>query len=113
MLFASLLPRLLDEAIRYARQHGLELAIGEIWRSHEEALRLDNLGLGSMNSLHCDRLAVDLILREHDGAMLSETKDYEPLGVFWESLGPRCRWGGRWTHRQDGDHFSLATGGRE
>jgi len=52
-------------------------------------------------SLHTKRLAVDLPAFR-DGKYLTETKQYEPLGEVWESLGGT--WGGRF---DDGNHFSL------
>ena len=51
-------------------------------------------------SWHEKGLAIDLNLFK-DGEYLTRTKDYEPLGKFWESLGGT--WGGRF---KDGNHFS-------
>ena len=52
------------------------------------------------NSFHYKRLAIDLNLFK-DGKYLTETKDHEFLGKFWESLGGT--WGGRFS---DGNHYS-------
>lgn len=55
------------------------------------------------NSQHGKRLAADLNLFR-DGKYLTETEDHRALGTFWESLGPECRWGGRWN---DGNHYEI------
>lgn len=60
---------------------------------------------GVRNSLHQQRLAVDLLLFK-DEKYLTDTKDYEPIGLHWESLGGT--WGGRF---RDGNHFSLEHNG--
>ena len=60
------------------------------------------------NSFHGKRLAVDFNLFEaKTGKLLTTTKEYEPLGIFWESIGGT--WGGRFTNVPDGDgnHFSY------
>lgn len=86
---------------------GYGVAFGEAWRSPEEARRLAALGRGIVQSLHCDRLAVDLCLFK-GGAYLTKSEDYAELGAWWESQGGA--WGGRWG---DGNHFSWPWGGRK
>lgn len=87
---------------------GYETTFGETYRSQQEADRLYSLGKGAKNSLHTLRLAIDLNLFK-DGQYLTNTSDYEPLGVWWESIGGS--WGGRFSSRQDGNHFSLSYNG--
>jgi len=58
-------------------------------------------------SLHYSRLAIDLNLFK-DGIYKYETSEYKELGEYWESIGGA--WGGRFG---DGNHFSLAYGGRK
>ncbi len=82
---------------------GYSVTLGEGYRSPEEAQRLAGLGKGIVNSLHCLRMAHDINLFK-EGAYLTKSEDYEPLGIWWESQGGS--WGGRFT-RQDGNHFSL------
>lgn len=86
---------------------GYEVTLGECERSPEEAARLAAIGKGVSNSLHCKRLAIDLHLFRGE-EYLTKTADYEPLGVWWESIGGA--WGGRFK-RADGNHFSLEFGG--
>ena len=106
-LFATLVARLIVEA--HAR--GYDVTLGECWRSPEEARRLAGTGQGIARSLHCDRLALDINLFRN-GRYLSLTEEYTELGVWWEQQHALCRWGGRFTLRPDGNHFSLTDMGR-
>jgi hypothetical protein len=85
------LPRLIDKMI----EDGYEPMHGKDGLKHRP------------NSLHYDGLAVDIDLTK-DGVYLADTKDHEPFGVFWESLGGS--WGGRFS---DGNHYSLEYQGRK
>lgn len=96
--------------IEYAYQNGYELTFGEAWRTPEQAQANARAGRGIANSLHIERLAVDFNLFRN-GAFLQKTEDHKPLGEYWESLAPDCRWGGRFS-RPDGNHYSIAHGGR-
>jgi len=129
-----LFTRLLANLIAWAYGQGYEISVGEAWRTDEQAeinamgpwgrervaafiedlwpvfaakLR-NNAGSGIRNSLHERRLAMDLNLFK-GGALLTKAEDYEPLGVYWESLDPQCCWGGRFS---DADHFSITDGGQ-
>jgi hypothetical protein len=110
-LFARLLPRLLDKA----RELGFEVAVGEVYRSPEEAERKYRQGLGSKNSVHILKLAVDLnLFREVVGGgyeYMSRAEEHAELGAFWKTLHPACRWGGDFS-RVDGNHYSLTYQGR-
>lgn len=64
--------------------------------------------IGIRNSLHCDGLAIDLVLFR-DGEPQWSTDRYRDLGDYWESLNPElCYWGGRFG---DGHHFSIPHNG--
>lgn len=106
-LFAGLVATL----ILKGRELGYEVRLGEAWRPPETATIYAKRGIGSRNSLHCDRLAVDLILFK-DSQYLTHTEDYAPLGKVWKTLHPLCRWGGDFSTRPDGNHFSLEHDGR-
>lgn len=106
-LFARLLALLITEA--FAR--GYEVTLGECWRSPEEARRLAGTGQGIARSLHSDRLAVDLNLFKN-GQYLSLSEQYAELGEWWETQNALCRWGGRFSTRPDGNHFSVTYQGR-
>lgn len=103
-LFVRLVARLID----HATELGFELTFAEAYRSPEEAKRLEKLGKGIANSLHTQRLAIDLNLFKN-GRYLTSTEAHRPLGEWWEQQHALCRWGGRF---QDGNHYSLTHGGR-
>ena len=106
-LFAVLVAKLIQQA----NAMGYAVTLGEAYRSPEEAARLEALKKGIKNSLHTQRLAIDLNLFR-DGAYLSDGEAYKPLGEWWEAQsfdGATCCWGGRF---HDGNHFSISHGGR-
>ena len=94
--------------IQHATREGFEVTLGEAYRSPEDAARLAKAGKGIKNSLHTQRLAIDLNLFR-DGKFLSSSESHKPLGEWWEQQHPLCRWGGRF---KDGNHYSLEHGGR-
>lgn len=89
--------RMVALLIQFAYELGYELTFGDAWAKsgHKE------------NSLHYDRLAIDLNLFR-DGKWLNKTEDHRALGEFWESIGGS--WGGRFG---DGNHYSLEHQGRK
>lgn len=93
--------------IEYAYSLGYEMSFGEAYRTPEQAALNAKAGKGIANSLHTQRLAIDLNLFL-DGQWLDKTADHEPLGIWWESIGGA--WGGRF---KDGNHYSLEHGGRK
>lgn len=113
----SLFVRLVADLIRHAESLGYELTFGEAWRTPEQAARNAAAGTGIRNSLHVDRLAIDLNLFR-GGVYLARTEDHRALGEWWEKQHELCRWGGRFKDSQgrprpDGNHYSLAHGGRK
>lgn len=88
---------------------GYGVTLGETFRTEEQAERYAARHIGIKNSLHCQRLAIDLQLFKGD-KYLTRTEDYQPLGEWWERQHPDARWGGRF---KDGNHFSFAHGGRK
>lgn len=104
----ALFVRLVALLICEAQMRGYELTFGEAYRSPEEAARLAKAGKGIAQSLHTSRLAVDFNLFK-DGVYLSSSDSHRVLGEWWEAQHELCRWGGRFN---DGNHYSLAHGGR-
>jgi hypothetical protein len=100
---------LVAKLIEYATQRGYELTWGEAWRTPEQAVLNARTGKGIRNSLHGDRLAVDLNLFR-DGVFLSSSDAHRPLGEYWETLHSLARWGGRFG---DGNHYSIEHEGRK
>jgi len=100
--------RMLNVLVSFAESKGFELTLGDGFRDHrlhgEPGVKL---GYGHPQSNHKRRLAQDYNLFIGDKWM-DKTSDFEPLGVFWESLSDDAAWGGRFG---DGNHFSLEHGG--
>lgn len=99
--------RMVARLIEYAYSQGYELTFGEAWRTPEQCELNAKTGKGIRNSLHADRLAIDLNLFR-DGKFLAQSSDHRPLGEWWESIGGT--WGGRFG---DGNHYSLEHQGRK
>lgn len=107
-LFVQLVGRLIWEL----RDRGYQISFGDAYRSPQEAERQAKAGRGIKNSLHTDRLAIDLNLFI-GGQFLNQVADYETAGRLWESYSTpeyECCWGGRF---RDAYHFSIAHGGRK
>ena len=134
----ALFIKLLAQLISWAYQNGYELTAGELKRSNEQAIInamgytkrmvlanaialsfpdlskaiLDNgKANGIVGSLHELGLAVDLNLFK-DGKFLPNSEDHRPLGEYWKSLSPLCRWGGDFKPNPDGNHYSCTWGGK-
>lgn len=102
--FAKDIGLLLD----YIYQEGYSCSLGEAFRTQQQAEIYAKEGIGIKDSLHCQRLALDINLFQPDGS-LSKSKDYERFGCFWENLDSQNRWGGRFSGKSgpcaDSDHF--------
>jgi hypothetical protein len=96
--------------IQEADKRGYAVTLGDAYRTPGQAVANALSGSGISNSLHCERLAIDLNLFK-DGRFLAGTEDHRPLGEWWESLSPDHRWGGRFS-RPDGNHYSLSIDGK-
>jgi hypothetical protein len=105
----SLFVQLVAQLILEAQMRGYALTFGEAYRTPEQAARNAQTGKGIANSLHTQRLAIDLNLFK-DGRFLDSTEAHRPLGEWWEQQHTLCRWGGRF---KDGNHYSLEHGGRK
>jgi hypothetical protein len=99
--------------ILYINEQGYACRFGEAWRTPEQAKWNAERGIGIVNSLHCDRLAVDLLLSK-DGVWLKGRESYIPFGQYWESLHPLNRWGGDWNNNDvedksdtDANHYEM------
>jgi hypothetical protein len=108
----SLFVRLVAHLILYAYEQGYELTFGEAWRTPEQARLNAANGTGIANSIHIDRMAIDLNLFK-DGKFLTTSEDHRILGEYWKTLHPLCRWGGDFKPRPDGNHYSLEWQGRK
>jgi hypothetical protein len=117
-----------------AKELGLVLTAGELWRpetqawvnslppncsliavepntvKHEFGAKVG--GVGILKSKHQDRLAVDFNVFKADNvqAGLCSVEQTRPLGEYWESLSTKNRWGGNFTTRKDAPHFERNLG---
>lgn len=98
--------------IQKAKELGFEVTLGEAWRTPEQAEWNAQHGLGIKESVHCQRLAIDLNLFK-DGEYLTNdsTGAYRALGEWWKTLGPDHCWGGDFHPLVDLDHFSITPDG--
>jgi hypothetical protein len=92
--------------LAYIRKQGFYCTLGDAFRSTEQAALDAQKGIGIKNSLHCQRLAIDLNLFDAQGHYLEGNDSYKQFGEFWKTLNPANRWGGDFT-RGDGNHFEM------
>lgn len=104
-----LFTKLVGQLIAWAYANRYELTFGDAYRTPEQAAANAKAGKGISNSLHTQRLAVDLNLFVN-GQYQTSTEAYRRMGEYWESLDPLCCWGGRFG---DGNHFSCTHEGRK
>lgn len=108
-LFMSCLGKLL----LWCEQNGYTVTGGDLYRSMDslkcyhcqqpvnyQQLLVSNGRSHTLNSLHCNRLAIDLNLFKDGQYIGNDGQAYAPLGQYWESLDPSNHWGG-------GDHFPV------
>lgn len=93
-LFVILVARLIE----HAYNQGYELTFGDAFRD-------PRVTYGHPNSNHRKRLAIDLNLFI-DGVYMDDTESHRPLGEYWKSLHPLCRWGGDFSN-PDGNHYEM------
>ena len=106
----SLFAKLLAKLILWAYAQDYEVTLGASWRAPELVKLYAAQGRGSKNSVHPLKLAQDLNLFI-GGRYMAGTAAHRPLGEYWKSLHPLCRWGGDF-RRRDGNHYSMARGRR-
>jgi hypothetical protein len=104
--FAQSVARLIQKAGTL----GYGVTFGEAWRSPEQAALNAAKGSGVSNSLHTERLAIDLNLFK-DGVYITDDEGHSLLGIWWKALGPRYRWGGDFQGLKDYNHYSLSPDG--
>jgi hypothetical protein len=92
---------------------GYQVSEGEGWRTPEQAALYTADGKGILLSLHRDRMAQDLIIRDQTGTEVSK-EEYSRCGAAWKALDSGNAWGGDFKGKTAGDlqHFSHTYGGR-
>jgi hypothetical protein len=104
--------KLIAKLIIFAYDEGYAFSFGDAYRSPAVfgEIGIDK-GYGNPKSCHKSRLAVDFNLFElinGNWIYQKDTKSYEKIGEYWESLHELCSWGGRFN---DGNHFSIQHNG--
>jgi len=97
--------------IQKAKELGYGVTLGDAYRSPEQAAMNAANHVGVANSLHSDRLAIDINLFR-DGSYITDDSGHRELGAWWKTLGPRYKWGGDIVHpRPDPNHYALSPDG--
>lgn len=93
-----------------AAELGYGVTFGDTYRSPQQAAANATNGSGIKNSLHCERLAIDLNLFK-DGVYITDDRGHRELGTWWKTLGPQYKWGGDFATRKDFNHYSISPDG--
>jgi hypothetical protein len=96
--------------IQEADARGYAVTLGEAWRTPEQAKWNAAQGIGTVTSLHIERLAIDLNLFK-DGVFITDGTGHTELGAWWKALGEDHRWGGDF-QKKDYNHYSITPDGR-
>lgn len=94
--------RLVGQLITFASSMGWKFTFGDAYRPDRKG--------HAPNSLHYERLAVDLNLFVGGVWKKTSCPEWQTLGRYWESLHPDAAWGGRFGSK-DLNHFSLRHAG--
>lgn len=107
----ELFSQLYSHLIQYAIKSGYSVRMGDVFRDPRVHGKPGHKkGYSAAYSCHKWKIAGDINLFK-DGKYLTGTEDHRPLGEYWESLHPLCRWGGRFK-KPDGNHYSLTHQGK-
>lgn len=97
--------------IDYIFKHGYMCTLGEVYRPKEMAQIYAKAHKGIVKSKHCERLAVDLNLFNSKDNLVTDFKEWEQFGKFWEKGGKEFVWGGRFVKDgkpwPDMSHFQM------
>ena len=96
--------------ILHASILGFGVTLGEAWRPTETAELNAKKGTGIANSLHCDKLAIDLNLFTSTNQLITDGTGHTELGAWWKALGTDHYWGGDFESR-DYNHYSISPNG--
>jgi hypothetical protein len=96
--------------IQKADAMGYDVTLGEAWRTPEQAKWNAAQGIGTVSSLHIERLAIDINLFK-DGRHITDGEGHTELGRWWKTLAPDHRHGGDFA-KKDHNHYSLSSDGK-
>lgn len=98
---------LISKLIQWAYANGMELTLGEAYRTLEQQEIYFKQGKSkTLASKHLERLAVDFNLFI-GGQYKTDKESYKPLAEYWKSLDPECVWGGDFNNFADCVHFQY------
>jgi peptidoglycan L-alanyl-D-glutamate endopeptidase CwlK len=88
-----------------AKELGFVVTGGELFRTVEQQQIHFKAGRSkTLNSVHMKRCAIDFNFFKGD-KLIWDKATIEPLGVYWESLNSKNRWGGNFRSLVDVPHF--------
>lgn len=95
--------------LQFLFNNGVNVSLGECYRTPEQMQWNVEHHLGILHSLHGKRLAIDLIFHDMSGNYIKDPKAYEAAGKYWESLHPDNRAGVFFKHGIvcDCGHFEM------
>ncbi len=96
-----------SKLIGYIYDQGYAVTLGEALRTPEMASIYAKRGIGINDSLHCEKLAIDLNLFDRNYTYCMEKSDYRQFGDYWKKLDPANRWGGDFKRLVDSNHFEM------
>jgi len=108
IIFSKLISELVLWVSSNLPEHSL--AFDQVKRDAATADANSDNGSGIANSLHLSGLAADMLLYI-GGIYRADTESYRKIGLHWKSMHPLNRWGGDFSTRPDGNHFSSTRGG--
>lgn len=100
----SLFALLIAHLILWAFDQGMEVTCGDFFDA-------DGDGGHMKGTVHGHKMAADLNLYL-GGVYQEDSRAHKPLGDYWKTLHPLCRWGGDF-RKPDGNHYSLEWKGKK
>ena len=97
--------------LMWAFENGYEVVIGEVLRTEaQQKIYLQEGKSKTLDSDHLKKCAGDVLLFKTPTSgygYITDSTAYKPLGDYWKSLHPNCRWGGDFKNLADGNHFEF------
>jgi hypothetical protein len=95
------------QLIEYIYANQYYATFGDAYRAPELAEIYAKQGKGIKDSLHSQRMAIDLNLFDKDKKYVTDKESYQRFGNYWKSLHKNNVWGGDWVKLVDSNHFEM------